>query len=151
MSMYSSWRRLWREGIAPVTRILRLDAGQWSASRSGLFTPREMTSRFHLNRRLDRHHSRSGRFGAENIFYRCLESNPEHLVKQSTRRHVPVTHIFNMHRGDCSTSLVQFYMGQQYVLRKRRCVLLCRCVVYVCVCVCVVCVSVCVCGVCVVW
>ena len=38
--LYASWRRMRRRGIAPLTLILALDVGQWSASRSGRFTPR---------------------------------------------------------------------------------------------------------------
>jgi len=47
---------------------LSLDAGEWSASHTGHFTPRERTSCYSLLGRLDGHQSWSGYFREEKNF-----------------------------------------------------------------------------------
>jgi hypothetical protein len=48
-----------------------LDGGEWSASRPGRFTPREMSPWYPLDRRLDGPQSRSGCGGEEKNSYNC--------------------------------------------------------------------------------
>jgi hypothetical protein len=50
-------------GISPPTLISARDGGEWSASRFGVFTPRDTPSGYPLDRRLGGPQSRSGCYG----------------------------------------------------------------------------------------
>jgi hypothetical protein len=52
-------------GVAPPFLTSALGRGEWSASRSGRFTPRERAPRYPLDRRLGGPQNRSGRRGEE--------------------------------------------------------------------------------------
>jgi hypothetical protein len=76
------------EGIAPSLLTSAVDGGEWSASRPGCFTPKEIALRYLLYRRLGGPQSRSGRYGEDKnivpIGNRTRPVKPDRGVPTST-------------------------------------------------------------------